>query len=143
MAQVPGSTDPANASFWFIMSMALIGGFLCAYPMNWWLVTRHLKHGMMTVRKDASDPHAGQEMSSMHSKPQHAGHSGHGMPAMDEDAEHSGHAGMAMNPEASEHRNHDASHRPSTGAIVMMAILSVAVLAIAVASVLSVRPADG
>ena len=32
---------------------------------------------------------------------------------------------------------------PSTGAIAMMAILSVAVLAIAVASVLAVRPADG
>lgn len=143
MAEVPGSTDPANASFWFIMSMALIGGFLCAFPMNWWLVTRHLKHGMMTVRKNGSDPHAGHDMSSMHPTTPHGAHFGHGMPAMDQDAEHSAHAGMAMNPETSEHRNHDANHRPSAGAIAMMAILSVAVLAIAVASVLAARPADG
>jgi hypothetical protein len=32
------------------MSMGLLVGFITAYPMNWWLVTRHLKHGMMTVR---------------------------------------------------------------------------------------------
>jgi hypothetical protein len=38
--------------FWFIMSMALIVGFVCAYPINWWLVANHLKHGMMTVRAD-------------------------------------------------------------------------------------------
>ena len=42
--------DPGNARFWFVMSMALIGGFIVAYPMNWWLVANHLKHGMMTVR---------------------------------------------------------------------------------------------
>ncbi|HZC11466.1 MAG TPA: DUF4396 domain-containing protein, partial [Mycobacterium sp.] len=34
---------------WFIMSMALIVGFVCAYPINWWLVANHMKHGMMTV----------------------------------------------------------------------------------------------
>jgi hypothetical protein len=32
------------------MSMALLVGFIIAYPMNWWLVANHLKHGMMTVR---------------------------------------------------------------------------------------------
>jgi hypothetical protein len=42
--------DPGNARFWFVMSMALIVGFIVAYPMNWWLVANHLKHGMMTVR---------------------------------------------------------------------------------------------
>ena len=42
--------DPGNARFWFVMSMALIVGFLVAYPMNWWLVANHLKHGMMTIR---------------------------------------------------------------------------------------------
>jgi len=25
-------------------------GAVVAYPMNWWLVAHHLKHGMMTVR---------------------------------------------------------------------------------------------
>jgi Domain of unknown function (DUF4396) len=42
--------DPGNARFWFVMSMALLAGFIVAYPMNWWLVANHLKHGMMTVR---------------------------------------------------------------------------------------------
>ena len=33
------------------MSLALMVGFVVAYPMNWWLVANHLKHGMMTVRR--------------------------------------------------------------------------------------------
>ena len=49
-ANVPGSESPLSAAFWFIMSMALLAGFIAAYPMNWWLVSNHLKHGMMTVR---------------------------------------------------------------------------------------------
>ena len=32
------------------MSMGLMVGAIVAYPMNWWLVAHHLKHGMMTVR---------------------------------------------------------------------------------------------
>lgn len=36
------------------MSMRLLAGFIVAYPMNWWLVTYHLKHGMMTVRPAAA-----------------------------------------------------------------------------------------
>ena len=44
------SRDPSGPSFWFIMSMALLVGFITAYPMNWWLVSRHMKHGMVTVR---------------------------------------------------------------------------------------------
>ena len=51
MASVPGSEFPRNLSFWFVMSIALFAGGIIAYPMNWWLVARHLKHGMMTVRR--------------------------------------------------------------------------------------------
>jgi hypothetical protein len=36
------------------MSMGLLVGFIVAYPMNWWLVANHLKHGMMTVRPAAA-----------------------------------------------------------------------------------------
>ncbi len=50
MANVPGAHSAVTAGFWFIMSMALLAGFVLAYPMNWWLVARGLKHGMMTVR---------------------------------------------------------------------------------------------
>jgi hypothetical protein len=47
---VPAGRDPSGPAFWFIMSMALLVGFITAYPMNWWLVSHHMKHGMMTVR---------------------------------------------------------------------------------------------
>jgi hypothetical protein len=30
--------------------MGLLVGFIVSYPINWWLVANHLKHGMMTVR---------------------------------------------------------------------------------------------
>lgn len=51
MVNISGSDSPRGASFWFVMSMALLTGGIIAYPMNWWLVARHLKHGMMTVRR--------------------------------------------------------------------------------------------
>jgi hypothetical protein len=44
------SRDPLNPEFWFRMSMALLAGFIVAFPMNWWMVARQLKHGMKTVR---------------------------------------------------------------------------------------------
>ena len=44
-----GSEDPVHASFWFRMSLAsLIGGFV-ACPVNYWLVSNHLKHGCVTL----------------------------------------------------------------------------------------------
>jgi hypothetical protein len=51
MGNVAGGDDPTRPQFWFIMSMALIVGFACAYPINWWLVANHMKHGMLTVRE--------------------------------------------------------------------------------------------
>jgi hypothetical protein len=53
-AHIPSSADLATPQFWFVMSMGLLAGFILAYPMNWWLVTYHLKHGMMTVRPAAA-----------------------------------------------------------------------------------------
>jgi hypothetical protein len=48
--QIASGTDPMTPAFWFVMSIGLLVGFVIAYPMNWWLVANHLKHGMMTVR---------------------------------------------------------------------------------------------
>jgi uncharacterized protein DUF4396 len=48
--QLPGADNPSTPTFWFVMSMGLLVGFIIAYPMNWWLVANKLKHGMMTVR---------------------------------------------------------------------------------------------
>jgi hypothetical protein len=53
MRAIAGGDNPARPEFWFIMSMALIVGFAFAYPINWWLVANHMKHGMFTVRKNS------------------------------------------------------------------------------------------
>lgn len=54
MANIPGSETPQRSRFWFVMSTALLAGGILAYPMNWWLVAHHLKHGMMTIRRPES-----------------------------------------------------------------------------------------
>lgn len=54
-----GAADsPLTPDFWFVMSIGLLVGFIIAYPMNWWLVANHLKHGMMTVRDARSSDRA-------------------------------------------------------------------------------------
>lgn len=55
MGAIPGSDAPGHLTFWFTMSIALLVGAVVAYPMNWWLVAHHLKHGMMTVRRFEAD----------------------------------------------------------------------------------------
>ena len=65
MMHLPHARDPAGATFWFVMSMSLLVGFVAAYPMNWWLVSRHLKHGMMTIRP-STDPENYEAHDSMH-----------------------------------------------------------------------------
>jgi hypothetical protein len=49
----PGAHDPTKPLFWFRLSLALMAGALVAFPINWWMVAHHLKHGMMTVRAAA------------------------------------------------------------------------------------------
>jgi len=44
-----GSEDPLEPSFWFRMSLASIVGGALAFPINYWLVKNHLKHGCMTL----------------------------------------------------------------------------------------------
>ena len=43
---------PTHPQFWFIFSMSLTLGFAVTYPLNWWLVSAGLKHGMMTIHPD-------------------------------------------------------------------------------------------
>jgi hypothetical protein len=159
MPAVSGSGSPASPAFWFIMSIALVAGFLCAYPMNWWLVSRHLKHGMMTVRPKAapamSEGHAGHEHHDM--KGEHAGHdmkdmdmkdehAGHDMKDMDMKDEHAGHDMKDMDM-SGEHAGHDmstmdssGSRKPGAGVLFGMGLLSVVLLAIAVTVVLTLAP---
>lgn len=44
-----GSENPLEPSFWFRMSLATIVGGALAFPVNYWLVKNHLKHGCMTL----------------------------------------------------------------------------------------------
>jgi hypothetical protein len=81
-AHIPAAADPTSPSFWFVMSMGLLVGFIIAYPMNWWLVANHLKHGMMTMRPAPAQAAA----SHAHAAHDHAMH------------DHGGHAEMASAP---------------------------------------------
>jgi hypothetical protein len=56
MSKDPLSTSPLHARFWFVMSMALCAGFIVTYPINWWLVSHGLKHGMLTERSEGYSP---------------------------------------------------------------------------------------
>ena len=47
---VTGASSPRDAGFWFIYCIALTAGFAVSFPINGWLVSAGLKHGMMTVR---------------------------------------------------------------------------------------------
>jgi hypothetical protein len=42
--------EPTSPRFWAVMSCASLVGAALAYPINWWLVKKHLKHGMGTDR---------------------------------------------------------------------------------------------
>ncbi len=44
---------PGEPRFWFVMSIGVCAGFAIAYPINLWLVSKKLKHGLMTVRARA------------------------------------------------------------------------------------------
>jgi hypothetical protein len=76
MKYVPAGRDPSQPAFWFIMSMALLVGFITAYPMNWWLVSHHLKHGMMTVRSPdkPANSEAHKSMPGHHTSGEHSAH---------------------------------------------------------------------
>ncbi len=111
-ARVAESQDPGSPAFWFAMSMALIAGLMAAYPMNWWLVARHLKHGMLTVRPNAMDASAAR--GDAHDRRPDGGHAG-GRPA-----EGGG-------------RDASASAAVAGGTLIGMTMLSLAVLVLGLA----------
>jgi hypothetical protein len=103
---VGGKFSPLTPEFWFVMSMALLTGFIVAYPINWWLVAKGLKHGMLTVRRPDAVPVA--------SMPSHAAH-----------------ASVAASP----NEGHAGHAKASRGEIVWMTVLSVAVFALGIGAV--------
>ena len=88
-SRIAGATSPLSPAFWFVMSMALMTGFSTAYPMNWWLVARRLKHGMLTVRRAGFPPegmagrqHQSQGAHQMGALPEHSEHTAPAVPAI-------------------------------------------------------------
>src|SRR5262245_32325781 len=106
------AADPMTPSFWFVMSMGLLVGFVVAYPMNWWLVANHLKHGMMTVRPATA---IGAHGHGAHAPMEHAPQAGMSM-------ERAPQAGMSMD-----------SAKPPWPPVPVMALLSFLALAAGVA----------
>jgi FtsP/CotA-like multicopper oxidase with cupredoxin domain len=49
--------EPTELAFWAVMSLGVIVGFALAYPFNLWMVSKGLKHGLMTEREASG--HAG------------------------------------------------------------------------------------
>jgi hypothetical protein len=121
-ANVAGGTHPSSPALWFIMSMALLVGLCAAYPMNYWLVAKKLKHGMTTVRPKQTAP----AMSGMA-----AGTAGNGM------AEMPGMAAMpnmaAMPDMKMDHGHMDMTPKVTSGTIALVVALSFIVLIIGVA----------
>jgi hypothetical protein len=101
MPRIDGADDPLQPTFWFTMSMALIVGFIVAYPMNWWLVVSNMKHGMLTVIA------AGNET------PDHSQHSAP-----------TGHTGANTD----NHGDHNSGDQPGGGVILLVTLMSLAVL---------------
>ncbi len=104
MERVPGAMGPAHPGFWWVMSMATIVGGILAFPVNYWLVANHLKHGMGTVRA--------------------VGRGGHSMEQEREMVARSEQAGM--------HREHAAKRSESTiswARIIIMSVLTLLMLA--------------
>jgi hypothetical protein len=115
-----GHLDPIAPAFWFVMSMALLAGFVLAYPVNGWLVARGLKHGMMTVRRPAP---AGAPAREPHASPGGWGGAGERAPGM-----------------ATPHvRRTGHESRPSIANVAGMSVLSMAVLALAIAAALAIQ----
>jgi hypothetical protein len=42
--------EPTEPLFWAVMSLGVLIGFATAYPVNVWMVSKNLKHGLMTAR---------------------------------------------------------------------------------------------
>jgi hypothetical protein len=86
----PLSTSPLHARFWFVMSMALCAGFIVSYPINWWLISRGLKHGMLTERPE--EPSAPDLTLDNDNRDEHSSHS---MGDSSRSVEESSHAGSS------------------------------------------------
>ena len=101
--------DPTELLFWGVMSLGVAAGFAVAYPVNVWMVSRQMKHGLMTDRKskqpdiDAGPDDSGAEIASnaaQHQQPaitSDTAHAAHGYAGHDHESK-KGHSGHSMRP---------------------------------------------
>ncbi|MFT4039054.1 MAG: DUF4396 domain-containing protein [Thermomicrobiales bacterium] len=66
--------DPRHLLYWGVMSLAIGVGFLTAYPANWWLVSKGLKHGLMSTEGEG---HGGMRHGDMSDTPMDHAAMGH------------------------------------------------------------------
>jgi hypothetical protein len=46
LARLQPSLNPTMPTFWFMMQIAMVAGFVTSYPMNWWLIKKGIKDAM-------------------------------------------------------------------------------------------------
>lgn len=78
---------PGELLFWGVMALGIGVGFAVAYPFNVWLVSKGLKHGLMTERKEP----VAQAAHAHHAKAKSGAHEGHGAPDQDNNPQHGKH----------------------------------------------------
>jgi FtsP/CotA-like multicopper oxidase with cupredoxin domain len=91
--------EPDQLLFWGVMCLGVAAGFALAFPSNVWLVSKQLKHGLMTERKP------GGRFDLKSKKPKHvdakaSGHEGHGAHEQHMSGAHQGHGGHQMRSDA-------------------------------------------
>lgn len=88
---------PGEPLFWMVMSLGIVAGFAITYPVNVWLVSRGMKHGLMTMRAKPTNGHESQ-------------------------SSHEGHQ-MANAESGSAHRMHPDVTRPQLVAVTVFTLL--------------------
>ena len=72
--------EPTEPLFWGVMSLGVIVGFATAYPVNVWMVSKNLKHGLMHVAAPSGSlTEPGASASPAPAGAAASGHSTHGM----------------------------------------------------------------
>ena len=124
-----GAESPLSWNYWFVMQASAVVGYALAYPINYYLVGKGVKHGMMTQRPKQAKPADSKTHDTPHGE--HAGHEmKHDMPGMSH-GEHTGHD-MSSMAGGHDHEHMAMGAPPSTGTLVFAAAVSVVVLAVGV-----------
>jgi hypothetical protein len=70
--------EPTELLFWGVMSLGAMAGFALAYPLNVWMVSRQMKHGLMTDREEKEKKQSPTKDTNRQQPKAHDAHSHHG-----------------------------------------------------------------